>query len=275
MIRFAFIAPFCAALALQAAPLDYSVSWLGNSFSGASNRWVQNFLIHMRVQPDGTVNTWSHWDEGGKKFGVYKDGDVVGNTNVDPNSLETTDKAGRKWKLQFDYVEPKFHEYDFKPRGIACDSEPVNFPGLFEPMALALAIDGQLMVADSQTGPRQQVLFYDITDPKRPKLTRAFGDYGGIASGKPGEVTPTKFWGIRGIGMDAVGNLYVAMSEMRAEKACGTSAGCSFAKVTSPAIARRSPSNPLRARKRRAWRRLETMPLPAAGRNGVGSGLTD
>ena len=57
-------------------------------------------------------------------------------------------------------------------------------------MALALANDGQLMMADSQTGPRQQVLFYDITDPKQPKLTRAFGDYGGIASGKPGEVTP-------------------------------------------------------------------------------------
>ena len=139
---------------------------------------------------------------------------MIGNTNINPNSLEATDKAGRKWKIEFDYVEPKFHEYDFKPKGITCDGAAVIFPGLFEPMALALANDGQLMVADSQTGPRQQVLFYDITDPKRPKLTRAFGDYGGIASGKPGEVTPTKFWGIRGIGMDAAGNLYVAMSEM-------------------------------------------------------------
>jgi hypothetical protein len=45
-------------------------------------------------------------------------------------------------------------------------------------------------------------------------LTRAFGEYGGIASGTPGEVTPTKFWGIRGIGMDSAGNIYVAMSEM-------------------------------------------------------------
>ncbi len=27
-------------------------------------------------------------------------------------------------------------------------------------------------------------------------------------------MTPTKFWGIRGLGMDAAGNLYVAMSEM-------------------------------------------------------------
>ncbi len=87
-----------ALLALQSAfasSLDYSVSWVGNSFSGASNRWVQNFFIHTGVQPDGTVNTWSHWDEGGRKFGVYKDGDAIGNTNVNPNSLVTRDKSGR------------------------------------------------------------------------------------------------------------------------------------------------------------------------------------
>ena len=197
-----------------AAELKYTVSWLGNSFSGASNKWVQKFFIHTKVQPDGTVNTWSHWDEGGKKFGVYKDGDVIGNTNVNPNSLEVADKAGRHWKIEFDYVEPKFHEYDIKPKGITCDGKPVKLPGLFEPMAFALANDGQLMVADSQTSPRQQVLFYDISDPKRAKLTRAFGDHGGIASGKPGVVTPGKFWGIRGIGMDMAGNIYVAMSEM-------------------------------------------------------------
>ena len=48
-------------LALTVAhALDYSVTWVGNSFSGASNKWVQNFFIHTGVQPDGTVNTWSH-----------------------------------------------------------------------------------------------------------------------------------------------------------------------------------------------------------------------
>jgi len=203
-----------AGVSVAAGELHYSVSWLGNSFSGANDKWVQNFFIHMGVQPDGTVNTWSHWDEGGKKFGVYKDGDVIGNTNVNPNSLETTDQAGHRWNIEFEYAEPKFHEYDFKPKGITCDGAAVTFPDLYEPMALALANDGQLMIADSQTSPRQQVLFYDINNPKQPKLTRAFGDYGGIAAGTPGEVTPTKFWGIRGIGMDAAGNLYVAMSEM-------------------------------------------------------------
>ena len=89
--------------------LQYSVSWLGNSFSGASNKWIQNFFIHTKVQPDGTVNTWSHWDEGGKQFGVYKDGDVIGNQDVKANSLEVKDKAGRTWKIAFEYVEPKFH----------------------------------------------------------------------------------------------------------------------------------------------------------------------
>ena len=196
-----------------AEPLRYSVTWVGNSFSGASNKWVQNFFIHTKVQPDGTVNTWSHWDEGGKKFGVYKEGDVIGNTNVNPNSLETRDRQGRLWKLAVEYTDPKHQEWEFVPKGISCDGIAVTFPELVHPMALALANDGSLMVADSGTGSRQQVLFYTVTNISAPKLVKSFGEHGGIASGKPGEITPTKFWGIRGLGMDAAGNLYVAMSE--------------------------------------------------------------
>jgi len=196
-----------------AEPLRYSVSWVGNSFPGANDKWVQNFFIHTKVQPDGTVNTWSHWDEGGRKFGVYKDGEVIGNNDVNPNSLETRDKLGRLWKLEVTYTDPKHQEWEFIPKGITCDGLAVTFPELSQPMALALANDGQLMVADSGTGPRQQVLFYDIADPAQPKLTRVFGERGGIGSGVPGEITPTKFWGIRGLGTDAAGNIYVAMSE--------------------------------------------------------------
>ena len=101
-----------------AADLNYTVSWLGNSFSGASNMWVQNFLIHTKIQPDGTVNTWSHWDEGGKRFGVYKDGDVIGNTNLNPNSLETRDMLGRLWNLGVAYTDPKHQEWEFVPKGM-------------------------------------------------------------------------------------------------------------------------------------------------------------
>jgi hypothetical protein len=145
---------------------------------------------------------------------MYKDGKVVGNEDVGANSLEVTDKQGRQWKLDVEYTDPKNNEYDFTPKGIQCDGHPVSFPGLSQPTALALAKDGSLMIADSGTGPRQQVLFYDVSDLKAPKLVKTFGDYGGIRSGVPGLVTPTKFWGIRGIGMDAEGSLYVAMSEM-------------------------------------------------------------
>ncbi len=204
--------PLTTAIAAE-TPLKATVSWVGNSFSGADNRWVQNFLIHTQVQPDGTVNTWSHWDEGGRKFGVYKDGKVIGNKEVPTNSLETRDRQGRLWKLHVTYTDPKHQEWEFVPQHISCDGRRVEFPGLNQPTALALARDGSLLVADSGTGPRQQVLFYDVSDPGTPKLVREFGERGGIGAGTPGVITPTKFWGIRGLGMDDAGNLYVAMSE--------------------------------------------------------------
>ena len=72
----------------------------GDSFPCASNRWATTFLVHTRVQPEGTVNTWSHRDEDGKKSGVYRDDDLIGRTNVNPNSLETPDKRGRLWKVE-------------------------------------------------------------------------------------------------------------------------------------------------------------------------------
>ena len=34
-------------LTLKAEELDYTVSRIGNSFSGADNKWVQNFLVHI------------------------------------------------------------------------------------------------------------------------------------------------------------------------------------------------------------------------------------
>lgn len=104
------------------------------------------------------------------------------------------------------FADPKHQEWEFIVKGITCDSQAVAFPELFQPMALALANDGALMVADSGTRPRQQVLFYDVTNPAMPKLTRNFGERGGIRSGTPGEIMPKKLWGIPGLGMDAVGN---------------------------------------------------------------------
>ncbi|GBC98083.1 hypothetical protein HRbin17_00578 [bacterium HR17] len=79
-----------------------------------------------------------------------------------------------------------------------------------KPTAVSIGNDkGQLIICDD--GPRQQVLFYDITNPQNPKLVRAFGEKGGLRSGIPGEVKPLKFFALRGAGTDAQGNIYVAM----------------------------------------------------------------
>lgn len=194
--------------------LNYRTTWVGNSFGGGKHGWVQNFIIHMGVKPDGTVFTWSHWDEAGRRFGLYKRGKVIGNENLNPNSLETIDSRGRRWEIVVRYLETRHNEWDFVPEYITCNGRKVTFPGLHQPTAIALANDRTLMIADSGTRPRQQVLFYNILDYDRPVLVRTLGMRGGIRAGRAGEVAPTKFWGIRGIGMDATDNVYVGMSEM-------------------------------------------------------------
>ncbi|MGZ0147797.1 hypothetical protein ACXJJ3_12075 [Kribbella sp. WER1] len=78
------------------------------------------------------------------------------------------------------------------------------------PTSLAVDRDGSLLVGDN--GPRRQVHTYS-TPSTTPRLTRSLGTSGGIGSGTPGVVTPDKLWGIAGIGGDAAGNVYVAMSE--------------------------------------------------------------
>jgi len=71
----------CAASLAQKAPenlsLPHQTSWLGNSFGGKDNKWVQDAIDEIEVAPDGTVYTASEWDESGRCTGVYKNGDVL------------------------------------------------------------------------------------------------------------------------------------------------------------------------------------------------------
>ena len=55
------------------SPLRYSISWIGNSFSG-KEEWVQNNIAEIAVAEDGTVYASSEWDEAGRCVGAYKDG---------------------------------------------------------------------------------------------------------------------------------------------------------------------------------------------------------
>ncbi len=56
---------------------NYSVSWIGNSFSGL-NKWVQQDILDIYVTNDGIVYSILFWDEAGGEITVYKDGDIIG-----------------------------------------------------------------------------------------------------------------------------------------------------------------------------------------------------
>ena len=83
----------------------------------------------------------------------------------------------------------------------------VTLPNIGNPTSLAWGQHGTLLVTDN--GPAQQVLFFDVST--NPKLVSTFGVKGGLYSGIPGAVAPQKLFALRGAGMDAQANLYVAM----------------------------------------------------------------
>src|SRR5437868_2666410 len=61
------------------AALNYTVSWIGNTFPGNNGNWVQGVVMDAYVSSNGTVYTNTPWDEGGQEAGIYKDGRVVVN----------------------------------------------------------------------------------------------------------------------------------------------------------------------------------------------------
>ena len=51
--------------------------FVGNTFSGDNNQWVQNYANELDVASDGTMVTASEWDEAGRCIGIFKDGQPV------------------------------------------------------------------------------------------------------------------------------------------------------------------------------------------------------
>ncbi len=74
--------------ALQTTSLPVQTSWTGNTFGGANDKWVQNYIDEIEVVPDGTVYAHSEWGEARRTIGVHKNGDVV------PTMLKQYDGAG-------------------------------------------------------------------------------------------------------------------------------------------------------------------------------------
>jgi hypothetical protein len=74
----------CIDTAVAQATLNYTTSWIGNTFGYGDGKWVQLDIEAIAVAPDGTVYANAPWDESGSELGVYRAGDklaVGGNTH--------------------------------------------------------------------------------------------------------------------------------------------------------------------------------------------------
>ena len=113
------------------------------------------------------------------------------------------DTTGKLWVIQ--HMERRGGQnprlVQITPRG-----EPTGkaITDIVNPRALAVHPDGRLLVGEN--GPRNQVIIYDIT--KEPKEVGTFAE--SLLAKPAGKVTPTRFDGITGIGVDSDGNFYIA-----------------------------------------------------------------
>jgi hypothetical protein len=203
---------------------NLTCTYIGNSFGGG-DRWVQNFIENISVTTDGTLFTNSYWDEAHREFGVYTVCDVVGNLDVKPNSLEANDCSGNTWTVINPYLRFTVGNVAPVPTGdlapyILC-SDGREIRAIADPSAIAVDHKCRLMVADN--GPDQNIKIFDISNTGSPFIVDTIGVQGGTLAGSvPGTIEPLKFWGIRGIGTDSVGNLWVANSGFPSQVGGGT-----------------------------------------------------
>jgi len=202
--------------AQEQARLSYSVSWLGNTYGKGGKagdpqaHWVQDYIRCMYVDGDGTVYTSSEWDEGGRQFGVYKDGKVIGNED---RKISCSEAGG----------------FEISGNTIAGHGKVIRDCGT--PVAIAMGrgpYAGKLLVADNSS--RKQILVYDVSGSS-PVIIEKIGAPGGIGASfraaydfpkainagaypkgnyPPGVYHPLKFWELSGVGMDNSGRLFVA-----------------------------------------------------------------
>lgn len=199
-------------------------TYVANSF-GSNTKWVQNFIENISVTKDGTVYTNSFWDEARRPYGVYTKCNVIGNSNKNPNSLVAKDCKGNTWTIKNPYLRFMHSNIAPVPTGalapyISC-SDGREIRSFVDPTAIAIDNQCRLMVADN--GPDQNITVFDISGTGAPVVIRTIGDKGGALSGsKPGIIEPLKFWGIRGMGTDSIGNLWVANSGFPSQVGGGT-----------------------------------------------------
>ncbi|MFH0758032.1 MAG: carbohydrate-binding protein, partial [Bacteroidota bacterium] len=196
---------------VNAQSINYTRSWLGATFDGGPVETVMSFIDKMEVSPDGTVHTFSGWDEavGGSRTTNSKDGEILNRSGFTIHCHQITDNNGNTWTIMRPSNETDI-PYPTGNDSIKCDDGRV-ITDVDGPTSLAISHDGYLMVG--QYGRLSQIRYYDISGTGTPTLVRTFGDSLGYLSGNvPGRLGNLRFREIRGVGEDEEGNIYVGMS---------------------------------------------------------------
>lgn len=209
--------------------------WAGNT-GGTLFNHIQNFIEDMKVKPDGSVLTYAFYDEGRRPRSVYKDGVVAGEhwdtASSNPHPSRRARRDSVTWRVKRDSATWNIlHFYGRGFMGLTAapptgDNAPIIVSSLgdtirsvVDPTALAFDNSGRLLVGDN--GPDQNIKIFDVSGT--PRLVETFGDLGGVFAGPVrGALGPKRFWGIRGLGVDASGKLYVGCTGMPMQVGGGT-----------------------------------------------------
>lgn len=211
--------------------------WVANSYGNVYSH-IQNFIEDMTVKADGTVLTQSFYDEGQYPNSTYKDGARTGynweTDTTNPHPSRNATYHGRKWRIANFYGRAfMFKQYPAPTKG---DSVPLvvsdagdTIRSVRDPTALAFDSSGRLLVGDN--GADQNIKVFRVPTPEHPdlaiRLVDSIGEKGGVFAGPVrGAVGPRRFWGIRGIGVDSTGRLYVGCTGMPMQVGGGTHIRC-------------------------------------------------
>jgi len=242
-----------SAFSAETTPLHSTTHWVANS-SGLAGPHVQNFLEGMSVDPDGKVWTYCGYDEGGNQFSLLdRDGNIIARDHrihVRSDTVRTRD--GVTWKIAHYYGRAFMGNVAPPPVGdsaplivstagdtIFSDSiraltkygdsihNPAELVWIEDPTALGVSTDGLLMVGSN--GLDQNVRLVKIPKGGVPRFdtVRSLGVKGGVFAGPiPGLAGDRRFWGIRGLGMDSSGRVYVGNTGMPMQVGGGTDIRC-------------------------------------------------
>ena len=217
--------------------------WVANS-GGNPYTHIQNFIEDMTVQADGTVLTQSSYDEGQHPTSTYKDGEWTGyNFLTDTSNPHPSRRAvyrGTRWDILHFYGRAFTGNVGPPPMG---DSAPVivssrgdTLRTIADPTAIAFDSAGRLLVADN--GPDQNIKVFLVPSKVHDPLilVDSIGEAGGVFAGPVrGQTGPKRFWGIRGIGVDGSGRLFVGCTGMPMQVGGGTDIRC-FSDLTSTGV---------------------------------------